>query len=85
MNAIKPKLREQVVSIPSDETTTQNTNTEMDTEASGKPLPHPIEEDSSATMDTQFDWTCLTRHDKRQEKEVSPLSDILESAFKGWA
>ena len=83
MNAIKPKPKEQVVSMTSDETTAQDTDIAMDTEASGKPLPNPIEEDSLATIDTRSDWTCLPRHDQQQKKEESPLSDISESAFKG--
>ena len=53
MNAIKLKAKEQVVSITSDETNAQDTDIAIDTEASGKPLPDPLEEDSSATMDTQ--------------------------------
>ena len=69
MNTIKPKPKEQVVSITSDKTTAQDTDTEMDTEASGKPTSDPIEEDSSATMDTQSDWTCVWRHDQWQKKE----------------
>ena len=53
MNAIKPKPKEQVVSMTNDETTAQDTDTGMDTETSGKLLPDPLEEDSSATTDTQ--------------------------------
>ena len=85
MNAIKPKFKEQVVSITSNKTTTEDTDTGMDTEVSGNTLPDPLKEDSSATMDTQYDWTCLPRHDKRQEKEELPLSDESKSAFKVWA
>ena len=56
-------------------------------EASGTAVPDTIEEDSSgsATMDIESDWTSLPRHGLQQKKEDSPLSDISESAFKGWA
>ena len=50
-------------------------------------MPDTIEEDrsGSATMDIESKWTSLLGHDLQQEKEHSPLSDISESAFKGWA
>ena len=64
MNAIKPKVKEQVVSITSNETTTQDTDTAMDTEVSGNTLLDPLEEDSLATINTQSDWTCLLSHDE---------------------
>ena len=63
------------------------TNKNIQTENSGTSVPDTVEENSSgsATMDIESDWTGLPRHGPQQEKEDSPLSDISESAFKGWA
>ena len=73
--------------MTSDRDNGAETNTIINIEARGTSVPDTIVEDSSgsATMDIESDWTILLRHGPQQEKADAPLSDILESAFKGLA
>ena len=64
LNTIKPKSKEQVVSMTSDGEERVETDTIIDIEASGTPVLDTIQENSSgsATMDIESDWTSLPRH-----------------------